>query len=35
VLPAKKVLLLMKAEKDFRRELLKKLGEKRGQKRRD
>jgi len=29
VLPAKKVLLLMKAEKDFRRELLRKLGEKR------
>lgn len=29
---AKKVLLLMKAEKDFRRELLKKLGEKRNQK---
>lgn len=30
VIPAKKVLLLMKAEKDFRRNLLRKLGEKRG-----
>jgi Mg/Co/Ni transporter MgtE len=29
VISAKKVLLLMKAEKDFRRELLKNLGEKR------
>ncbi len=29
VLPAKKVLLLLKAEKDFRRQLLKRLGRKR------
>lgn len=29
VLPARKVLLLLKAEKDFRRQLLKKLGRKR------
>lgn len=29
VIPAKKVLFLMKAEKDFRRELLKNLGERR------
>jgi len=35
VLPAKKVFLLMKAEKDFRRELLKKLGERRGERGRD
>jgi flagellar biosynthesis GTPase FlhF len=33
VLPAKKVLLLMKAEKDFRRKLLKELGRKREQRR--
>lgn len=33
ILPAKKVLLLMKAEKDFRRELLRRLGEKRGKNR--
>ena len=31
VISAKKVLLLMNAEKDFRRELLKKLGERRNQ----
>ncbi len=35
VIPATKVLLLMKAEKDFRRELLKKLGERREQRLRD
>ncbi|OYT16893.1 MAG: hypothetical protein B7C24_05495 [Bacteroidetes bacterium 4572_77] len=31
VLPANKVLLLLKAEKDFRRQLLKRLGKRRGQ----
>jgi len=34
VISAKKVLLLLKAEKDFRRELLKKLGERREQRKR-
>jgi len=29
ILPAKKVLMLMKAEKDFRRDLLRRLGERR------